>query len=40
MEALSRSLQLNRVPEFWEKNAYPSKKGLAAWFFDMIDRTI
>jgi dynein heavy chain len=39
MEGLSRSLQLNRVPEVWEKNAYPSRKTLAPWFIDLIDRT-
>lgn len=39
MEALSFSLQFNKVPSSWEKYAYFSKKGLAAWFADLIERT-
>jgi dynein heavy chain len=40
MEALGRALQFNRVPETWEKYAYFSKKGLALWYPDMIERVI
>ena len=39
MEGLARALSLNRVPDSWEKVAYFSKKGLAAWFNDLIERT-
>jgi len=39
MDALARALTLNRVPANWEKKAYFSKKGLVAWFDDMIART-
>nr|SYZ35238.1 PtDNAH9b [Paramecium tetraurelia] len=39
MEALSLSLQFNKVPASWEKFAYFSRKGLAAWFNDLIERT-
>ncbi|CAD8057207.1 unnamed protein product [Paramecium primaurelia] len=39
MEALSLSLQFNKVPANWEKFAYFSRKGLAAWFNDLIERT-
>lgn len=38
METLSQCLQINKVPENWEKVAYPSKKLLAVWFNDLIDR--
>lgn len=38
MDALAKSLVLNRVPGNWEKKAYPSKKPLAAWFDDLILR--
>lgn len=39
MEALSLSLQFNKVPANWEKFAYFSRKGLASWFNDLIERT-
>ena len=39
MENLSRSLQFNKVPSTWEAFAYFSRKGLATWFSDLIDRT-
>lgn len=38
MEALGAALQFNKVPANWEKFAYFSRKGLAAWFFDLIER--
>lgn len=38
MESLSQALTLNKVPASWEKVAYFSKKGLLAWFQDLIDR--
>ena len=40
MENLSRSLSFNKVAENWEKVAYPSRKSLATWFNDLIDRNI
>eukprot|EP01016_Furgasonia_blochmanni_P056398 TRINITY_DN9609_c0_g2_i1.p1 TRINITY_DN9609_c0_g2~~TRINITY_DN9609_c0_g2_i1.p1 ORF type:complete len:465 (+),score=151.11 TRINITY_DN9609_c0_g2_i1:836-2230(+) len=39
MENLAKALSLNRVPENWEKYAYPSKKPLGTWFSDLIERT-
>lgn len=38
MEALSNALQFNKVPANWEKYAYFSKKVLALWYSDMIER--
>eukprot|EP00744_Colponema_vietnamica_P001609 GILI01002651.1.p1 GENE.GILI01002651.1~~GILI01002651.1.p1 ORF type:complete len:1110 (-),score=404.88 GILI01002651.1:160-3150(-) len=38
MEALSNALFLGRVPANWEKYAYPSKKPLAPWFIDLLER--
>jgi len=38
MENLSNSLFLNRVPGNWEKYAYFSKKPLAMWFADLLER--
>jgi len=38
METLGMSLNYNKVPDLWEKKAYFSKKGLALWFADMIER--
>jgi len=38
MEGLSNSLFLNRVPGNWEKYAYFSKKPLALWFADLLER--
>lgn len=38
MDNLAKALVLNRVPASWEKNAYPSKKPLAFWFDDLIQR--
>jgi len=40
MESLSLSLNYNKVPAKWEAKAYPSKKPLAAWFFDLIERNL
>ena len=37
MEALGLALNLNRVPADWGK--YPSKKGLASCFNDLLERT-
>jgi len=39
METLSARLQFNKTPASWEELAYPSKKPLALWFNDMIERT-
>jgi len=38
METLSRSLAINNVPATWTKFAYFSKKNLANWFNDLLDR--
>jgi dynein heavy chain len=40
MENLSKSLMMNKVPPYWEKVAYFSKKPLINWFQDLIDRNI
>ncbi|CAE7667372.1 unnamed protein product, partial [Symbiodinium pilosum] len=38
MEALSTSLQLNRVNSTWQQLAYPSLKPLSGWFADLLSR--
>jgi dynein heavy chain len=38
MEMLATALQFNRVPANWEKFAYFSRKLLAIWFTDLIER--
>ncbi|TPX33478.1 hypothetical protein SmJEL517_g03633 [Synchytrium microbalum] len=38
MEALMNALFLNAVPASWEKLAYPSSQGLAAWYNDLLLR--
>ena len=38
MEKLGMSLEYNKVPANWEEKAYFSKKTLAPWFQDLIDR--
>lgn len=38
MESLSQCLQFNRVSPIWTKLAYYSKKNLASWYQDLIDR--
>jgi dynein heavy chain len=38
MEALAASLFVAKVPAGWAKYAYPSKKGLVAWFSDLLSR--
>ena len=38
MEALMNSIYLNQVPISWERLAYPSMCGLAAWFSDLLLR--
>ena len=40
MEELLVSLRFNRVPPGWAKHAYPSLKGLAMWFEDLLLRVI
>lgn len=40
MENLARALQFNKVPDNWEKYAYFSKKGLALWYADLIERNM
>lgn len=36
MENLQRSLNFNKVPASWEKEAYPSRKNLAMWFNELL----
>jgi len=38
MENLQRNLQYNKVPASWEGVAYPSRKNLAFWFIELIER--
>lgn len=38
MENLQKSLNYNKVPDSWEKNAYPSRKNLSMWFNELIER--
>lgn len=38
MQNLQKSLIFNKVPDSWEKNAYPSRKNLALWFNELIER--
>jgi len=38
MEGLLRALTLQQVPANWNKVGYPSLKGLAGWFTDMLLR--
>ena len=38
MEALMNSIYGNRVPESWERLAYPSLAPLSVWLINMIDR--
>jgi len=38
MEALSQSLQLNRVNDGWKALAYPSLKHLSTWFANLLIR--
>lgn len=41
MEELARSLRFNRLPASWdEAAAYPSKKTLMSWFYDLIKRHV
>ena len=40
MEILANSLTYNKVPPSWEKFAYFSRKGLALWFADLIERNL
>lgn len=38
MEELGNALYFDEVPESWNKKAYPSMQGLAAWFVDLLQR--
>jgi dynein heavy chain len=38
LEAMFNSFLLKRVPENWEKVAYPSLKPLASWVPDLVAR--
>jgi dynein heavy chain len=38
MESLQRSLSFNKVPGSWEAAAYPSRKNLAMWFNELLER--
>lgn len=36
MESVIDSIYLNRVPAVWTKLAYPSKRGLTSWLFNLF----
>merc|ERR1712070_472938 len=38
METLSSCLFLDRVPPTWNKNAWPSKRGLTSWLANLLQR--
>lgn len=38
METLSSCLYLDRQPPLWSKNAWPSKRPLSTWLFDLTSR--
>ena len=38
MEMLMNSLFIDKVPETWNKRAYPSLLGLTAWYSDLLAR--
>lgn len=40
MEAIINSIFVNRVPEAWEKLAYPSKRGLTSWLLNLEQRHV
>lgn len=38
LESMFDSFLLKKVPELWEKVAYPSLKPLSSWLPDLIER--
>lgn len=38
LESMFDSFLLKKVPEIWEKVAYPSLKPLASWVPDLLER--
>lgn len=38
MENLMNALYIDKVPETWQKRAYPSLLGLTAWYADLVTR--
>lgn len=38
LDSMNGAMLNNKVPENWEKVAYPSLKPLSAWFKDLIER--
>ena len=36
LEAMFNSFLLKKVPELWEKVAYPSLKPLSSWIIDFV----
>lgn len=38
MEDLSNSLFMDKVPDSWNKRAYPSLSALGTWFADLLLR--
>jgi dynein heavy chain len=40
LESMFNSFLNSKVPENWEKVAYPSLKPLASWVIDLIQRLV
>lgn len=40
LETMFFSFMNSKVPENWEKYAYPSLKPLGSWVIDMIERLV
>ena len=38
LDGMYQSLLMNKVPQNWEKKAYPSMKKLASWYDDLLAR--
>ena len=38
MESLENALYFDNIPESWTRRAYPSTRGLSAWFSDLLIR--
>lgn len=38
MEKLAYAIDMKRVPETWQKVAYPTKRGLASWLINLETR--
>ncbi len=38
LEDIERCININKVPQIWHDNAYPSLKPLGSWFNDFLKR--